>query len=73
MEQPMNVGFVIRPNGDVPFDKLEDGSEHPHKEALLGHLIAAGNTLRVNPDTGHHQIVSGPHHPDTIKAAQANG
>jgi hypothetical protein len=54
------LAYVIRPNGDVPFDTLEDGSEHPHKAALLGHLVATGHTLDVNPDTGHHRIVSGP-------------
>ena len=63
-----HVALVIRPNGDVPFDKLEDGSEHPHKEAILGHLVATGHTLDVNPETGHHRIVSGSLKPSASPA-----
>lgn len=55
MQQTRSVGLIIRPNGDVPFDE-----DHPFKEAILGHLVANGHELRVNPETGHHQIVSGP-------------
>lgn len=50
----MKLALVIRPNGDVPIDE-----GHPHKEAILGHLVASGHELRVNPETGHHQIISG--------------
>ena len=49
------VTLVIRPNGDIPFD-----DDHPHKAQILGELVNAGHTLRVNPDTGHHQIVDRP-------------
>ena len=41
------VTLVIRPNGDIPFD-----DDHPHKAQILGELVNAGHTLRVNPDTG---------------------
>jgi hypothetical protein len=56
----MKVTLVIRPNGDIPFDKQADGSEHPHKVAILGQLLAAGHTIDINPETGHHRLVAGP-------------
>ena len=52
------VALVIRPNGDIPFDE-----GHPYKEQILGGLVAEGHVLDVNPETGHHRIVSGPRKP----------
>ena len=64
-----HIALVIRPNGDVPFDKQPDGSEHAHKELILGGLVAEGHVLDVNPETGHHRIVSGPRKPDAKPTA----
>jgi hypothetical protein len=57
-----HVALVIRPNGDIPFDEV-DGGPHPHMEHILGGLVAEGHVIDVNPETGHHRIVSGPRKP----------
>jgi len=54
-----HVALVIRPNGDIPFDE-----GHPHRELILGGLVADGHVLDINPETGNHRIVSGPLKPD---------
>lgn len=40
-------GIIIRADGTVPFDtEVDDG----HKQAMLGHLVAAGLTVQKQPD-----------------------
>jgi hypothetical protein len=50
----MNLALVIKADGTIPFD-----ADHPHKEAILGHLVATGHVIEPQAD-GTHKLISGP-------------
>lgn len=52
---PQAFGLVIRRDGTIPFDKQEDGSEHPHKHAILAEVARLGHDLDHHATCDHHK------------------